>query len=617
MGQSSHTSAVRKTRRTQRKGVRRAAASQQTPAVNVAETLQRVQEAPQTATPADMLMLQRTLGNQAVQRMLNGQPRSTPHTIQRTEAGGGVGTGGAGTQRTGLNPETGAALASPENPVFMQQGNQLVPVTDGANALVQRAAAKGKKNPPNNIIVLQPAAAGVPQVQTASTGAKLGYAGLSFIAESIIGPLADLKHAIRVIHYKVQKDPQAAQKTKKVSDRVKDEWVGTYPGATWMNAIHGAAVTVEKAMGIIGAIAFLSTIISAWVPAAAPVAATCGVIAFALGLTDLVLRGILGIASVIKYRSATDAEEKKKFKKMAFGNLFGGIKAVIGLVTFGIGAGITGQNPFSGFQAQTPGAGDWGAFGVGKGGDLIGSTVGTVGDINTKRDGKIQREGEGKEGDSELLAEIDETVNDAEEANEDEKEDITQDKQDVSENRSSYGETTSELNKALGQAGETKGKADQAQSGLNSTEGQMEAPTKEQAKAAELADVQQLEEEASKGEAVADKEEVKESAPEPQKKGFFTRIKEGAKRIGKAIKKGAKAVFSRLSNLFTRFKGLVSKAIARLRQFVLHITGVDKQLLEAKQRMEESKSVEEQFAASLGERQSTSESIDAELTKVN
>ncbi len=149
-------------------------------------------------------------------------------------------------------------------------------------------------------------------------GKHLGYGVLTMLAEQVIGPFADLRHAIRAGYYnrvkaykqkKGQDTTSIEQKQDKLAGRVKEEWVGDYGDQTWMKVIHGLTTTSEKLAILAGAIGLLATIASAFAPPAAVVATVSGVVGVSLAGLALIGRSILSIASLVKYNQAKRANK--------------------------------------------------------------------------------------------------------------------------------------------------------------------------------------------------------------------------------------------------------------------------------------------------------------------
>jgi|GEM_PF-1882569 len=448
-----------------------------------------------------------------------------------------------------------------------------------------------------------------PPVQSPSLakriGKHVGYGVLTMVAEQVIGPFADLKHLIRQGHYsrikkgKTGTDLQKVKdKEKKLSERVKSEWVGKYPGQTWMAVVHAMSTTSEKLAALAGAVGLLAAICSAFAPPAAVVATIAGIIGASLAGLALIGRSILTVGSYVKWKSSTNSADKEAFREMFIGNLFKSISNVLNIVTFGIGAKVGGLDfTSSGVKTGTEIGVD---MAVGGSGGLFDTLVGGIGEdvVDDKvQQKRIQREDEDVDDDEssakEAIMELDGALVGIDGEMDQEKAVATEDKSNMETDLTKLGKVDDKLANVTDKADEIKEQSGEMETELSNADTESETPTEGSASAVSKDEVKELESEVGRAEEAIDKgEKPEEQTDIKKKKGFFARIKAAAKKAGKKFKRGFKKLFLRLKSVFNRVKALIQKAKNKVTAMVLSVLGISEDVEAGHEDVKQQKDVE-------------------------
>jgi hypothetical protein len=541
-----------------------------------------------------ILQLQRTVGNRGTQELL--RLHSPKPKVQREQQASKEQEGEQDLQlQAGESEVVNGQLSSKilAMPGAIQrkdeQGNTetLVPMADGSYVGFQQVEQPAPREPMPISSVQRTAAAlstpmtvssaangDIQRFDKAKVGKRIGYGVANFFSEALIGPLTDLKHLVRVIHYNVQKDPNKDTKTDKIKERVKEEWVGEYPGARWMNVFHAIGTTAEKLAALAGVITLIATIASIWMGAAAPIATVAGLVGLSLASIAFLVRALLSSVSLYKFKKTGDAA----FKKMAIVNLVQGIGNALAIVSFGVGTHLGGGVSM---DATTKGSAQ---FGKELGAGLafsVGTKAATISnDIVQSKPNSLQRD-PGGGGMSPQALELADVLEQADGVIPEQKRQAAESKADVSTNQTALNAANAKTNEMLGKTEESKTQGNQMNSAAEQTEAEAEQPSEDMADDVSAEEVGEMEEQLTVGEAKADNETAESSeAPKTKKKGMWTTIKEKAKATGKAIKKGLSAFFGRIMGVWRRFKALAAKLKAKVVAFMLRITGLDKDVKE-------------------------------------
>ncbi len=561
------------------------------------------------ANPDQILHLQNVIGNQAVQRLIDpNMPKSN--------------SGDAFLASFGVS-STAQRSAQKQNAETIEDGDDVNPV-DGfhtpeivqqSNLAIPKSPFQRKEMPdgqanhtqPDNITPfpaqnVSPAQQGDIQrgALAKQIGKHIGYGVLSMIAEQVIGPFADLKHVIRLGYYsRLKKGKTGTELTKiedkedKVKDNVSEEWIGDYQGETWMTVIHAMSTTSEKLAVLAGAIGLLATIASAFAPPAAVVATVAGIIGVSLTGLALIGRSILAIASLVKYNKAAAGPAKQKWKKMALGNLFKSISNVLGIVTFGIGAGVGGVDFSSGIKTGADIGTD---IGIGTAGALV--DIG-VGEIQTPLDTKrLQREPEDEESKDEseakeTLMELDKVLEGVDGEMTDEKGAANEEKSKLQQDKGNLDKVDGKLGDVTQKTDEIKEQAQEAETEMGNAETQAEEPKEGGMSGISKGEVKELEQDVDRAEESIESEKAVGKNPDiSKKKGFFARIKSAAKKAGKSFKRGFKKLFARLKSVFNRVKAIMQKAKAKITAMVLKVLGISESVAAAHDEVKDQKATQ-------------------------
>jgi len=557
-------------------------------------------------SPDQILHLQNVIGNQAVQRLIDpDMPKS--QSGEAFLASFGV----SSTAQRAAQRQKAEILEEGEDSAF-NEGEHTPEIMQNSNLAIQKSPLQRKEMPdgtanakPDNITPfpaqnVSPAQKGDIQrgALAGKIGKHIGYGVLNMLAEQVIGPFADLKHVIRLGYYSRLKKGKTGteltkieDKEKKVKDNVSEEWTGDYQGETWMTVIHALSTTSEKLAVLAGAIAFLATIASAFAPPAAVVATVAGIVGVSLTGLALIGRSILSIASLIKYNKAVDgSDEQKKWKAMGISNLFKSISNVLGIVTFGIGAGVGGVD----FKSATKAGADIGIdMGIGTAGALVG--IG-VNEIETPlQEKRLQRAPEDEETEDETeaketLMELDKVLEGVDGEMTDEKSAANQEKSDLQQDKSNLDKVDGKLGDITGKTDEIKEQSQEAETELNNADSQAETPEEAGMEGISKNEVKELEEDVGRAEESIDSGKAVGTKPDiSKKKGFFKRIKAAAKKAGKSFKRGFKKLFGKLKSVFNRVKALLQKAKMKMTAMVLSVLGISESVAAAHEDVKDQK----------------------------
>ncbi|MBK8135692.1 MAG: hypothetical protein IPK52_07630 [Chloroflexi bacterium] len=490
--------------------------------------------------------LQGTIGNRAVLRMISNQisPRgfgneSAPiGDVSRLQAA-----------------ETADGASEPPDPAELALQRQMNRVTsmpmDGSASLMRAVTAK-------------------------KVFKKIGLGVVNLAFETFIGPLTDLKNVIRLIW-----EHGDSAKVDKVKERVQEEWIGKYGSHTWMKVLHAITTTIEKLGGLAGAISLLATLASIAAPAAAPIAAIFAVIGVVCAGIALIGRSILSGAS-FHYASKGESD----MKKMGIVNLVGAIGNLLGVVSFGVGAGVAGGVNFDAQTTTTAGR----DIGIGMGFSTSTKIASVSTDVvQSDRDDPLMRDPQDEKGGAgnPTVVAITEALNSADELVPDLKKDNREDRSAITHDMGVYTKLGSKFGGLTEKSSEMEAKTTEAESQTNVAESQEINPTEDEEAEYQEGEVNEMETHLATAETWADKEDVKREDAEKEakkvkgKEGFFSRIKKGLKKLGSKIKGAFTSVGRRVRSAFTRFKALIGRIKAKLISFILSATGLNKKVAEA------------------------------------
>ncbi len=281
----------------------------------------------------------------------------------------------------------------------------------------------------------------------------------------------------------------------------------------------------------------------------------------------------------------------KRWRAMGFANLFKSISNILGIVTFGIGAGVGGVD----FSSVTKSGTDIGTdIGIGLGGTLV--DIG-VSEIETPiQEKRIQREDEDTKDESEALAtlmNLDQTLGDVQCEMADEKAERNKEKSELIADKSNFGKVDSKMSDITGKTEKIEEQSNELQLSMDETDSSAEMHDEAGMSAVGKGEVKALEDDVTKAEdSVLNEKEPGVKPDIKEKKGFFARIKAAAKSAGKKFKRGFKKLFMRLFSVFSRVKALIQKAKAKITDMVLSALGVKENVLAAHEDIKEQKETE-------------------------